>query len=256
MSGTRRMMLYGLCVVAVIVLAGCGGNIEEQSVQPPENAAKDSGIPVSGGVEAAYTPTPEVTATPVNTATPLPTAAPTARPTLELTPTPAQPPFYDRFVAAMKNGNAKQVVGVYVEGVMAFRVVQQPPSNPAFVSGANNVVTWFAMVKKSTGNNGLLAHNFLAGIKYVDLAPGQVVILVYGDGHTEEFVVDTSSEYQALNPTNPSSNFVSVANGERLTSASLFSRVYSGAYRTIFQTCIARDDQPSWGRLFIVAPEE
>jgi hypothetical protein len=167
-----------------------------------------------------------------------------------------QPPFYDRFVAAMKNGNAKQVVGVYVEGVLAFRVVQQPPSNPVFVSGANNVVTYFALVKRSTGNNGLLAHNFLAGIKYVDLAPGQVVILVYGDGHTEEFIVDTRSEYQALNPTNPSSNFVSVANGERLTSASLFSRVYGGAYRTIFQTCIARDDQPSWGRLFIVAPEE
>jgi hypothetical protein len=159
-------------------------------------------------------------------------------------------------VAAVKNDKPKQVVGVYVEGVLAYRVIQQPPSNPAFVSGANNVVTWFALVKKSTGNNGLLAHNFLAGMKYYDLAPGQVVILVYGDGHTEEFIVDTSSEYQALNPTNPSSNFVSVATGERLTSASLFSRVYSGAYKTTFQTCIARDDQPSWGRLFIVAPEE
>jgi hypothetical protein len=159
-------------------------------------------------------------------------------------------------VAAVKNDKPKQVVGVYVEGVLAYRVIQQPPSNPAFVSGANNVVTYFSMVKKSTGNHGLLAHNYLAGIKYFDIAPGQLVILVYGDGHTEEFIVDTSSEFQALNPTNPSSNFVSVATGERLTSASLFSRVYSGAYKTTFQTCIARDDQPSWGRLFIVAPEE
>jgi hypothetical protein len=253
MSGLRAVVLYGLLAAAVIAQAGCGGNTEAKTVQPVNHAAAASDLPIPA---PALTAAPAPTETPADTATPLPTATPTETPTPVPTPTAAQPPLYDRFVQAIKNGNAKQVVGVYVEGVLAYRVIQQPPSNPAFVSGANNVVTWFAMVKKSTGNNGLLAHNFLAGIKYYDLQPGQIAVLIYGDGRTEEFIVDTSAQYQALNPTNPSSNFVSVANGERLTSSGLFSRVYGGAYKTTFQTCIARDDQPSWGRLFIVAPEE
>jgi hypothetical protein len=86
------------------------------------------------------------------------------------------------------------------------------------------------------------------------LKPGQSVILIYGDGRSEEYIVSNSDKYQALNPLSPTSNFVSLATGETLTSSDLFFRVYGGGARTTFQTCIAQGSQDSWGRLFVIAP--
>jgi len=177
-------------------------------------------------------------------------------PTFAPTPTPAAAPFFDQFVSAIKNGDATKVVGVYVENVLALKVVQQPSNNPAFVSGVKGVATYFSMVKKQTGNTGLLAHNYLAGVYYYDLVPGQVVDLIYVDGRIEEYSVSDTLQYQALNPTSPTSNFVNVLTGEKLSSTALFTKVYGGNPKTTFQTCIAQGNEPSWGRLFVIAPED
>ena len=162
-------------------------------------------------------------------------------------------PFLDQFIALIKNGNASQVVGVFIGDYLGLQVVQQPSGNAGYVSTQNEVVTYFTMVKNMTGNTGLLAHNYLAGIYYYDLYPGESVILIYGDGSTEEFIVSDSEKFQALSPTSPTSDFVSLASGERLSSTDLFFRVYGGASRTTFQTCIAQGSESSWGRLFVIA---
>ena len=190
------------------------------------------------------TPTPEYTPTPTSTVTPLPT------------PTPVPAPFLDTFIANLENGNAWQVVGVYVDGVMALRVVQQPSSNAAYVSTLPNTATYFAMVNQMTGNTGLLAHNYLAGTHFFDLQPGQVAVIIYGDGSTEEYMVSNQQEFQALSPNSPTSNFVDLSTGETLTSTDLFYRVFGGGSRTTFQTCIAQGNEMSWGRLFVIAPLE
>ncbi len=205
-----------------------------------------------------FTHTITATTTPTITLTPLPTFTPTseytATPEPTLTPKPA--PFFDTFVASLVNGNSWQVVGIYVEGLMALQVVQQPDSNPAYVSTQKDVVTYFTMVRKLTGNTGLVAHNYLAGLYYFQLQPGQSVFLIYGDGNTEEYVISESEEYQAVSPRSPTSNFISVATGEALTSSQLFYRVYGGASHTTMQTCIAQGAEDSWGRLFVIAPIE
>lgn len=206
------------------------------------------------------TRTPTETATSLYTATITATATATATETATATPlatpTPKPPPFFDTFVASLVNGNASQVVGVYVENVLALKVVQQPASNPGYVSTQNGVATYFLMAYQMTGNTGLLAHNYLAGIYYYDLVPGQVVVLIYGDGSTEDYVVSGNQEYQALSPNSATSNFVDLATGETLTSTQLFYAVYGGSLRTTFQTCIAQGGEPSWGRLFVIAPLE
>lgn len=190
-----------------------------------------------------------MTTTPTETATPTETSTPTLEPTL----TPKPLPLLDQFIALIMNGNASQVVGVFIGDYLGLQVVQQPSGNAGFVSTQNEVVTYFTMVKNMTGNTGLLAHNYLAGIYYYDLYPGESVVLIYGDGSTEEFIVSDNEKYQALNPTNPTSDFVSVTSGERLSSTELFFRVYGGANRTTFQTCIAQGSESSWGRLFVIA---
>lgn len=202
------------------------------------------------------TPTATLTATPENTATPTATATPENTATPLPTPTPIPPPFLDSFVANLENGNASQVVGVYVEDVLALRVVQQPGSDAAYVSSLQNVATYFSMVNQVTGNTGLLAHNYLAGSYFFELQPGQLVILIFGDGRTEEYEVSGAEEFQALSPNSPTSNFVNLGTGDTLTSTELFYRVYGGGTRTTFQTCIAQGNESSWGRLFVIAPLE
>ncbi len=203
-----------------------------------------------------YSPTPTVTNTPENTATPTLTATPESTATPLPTPTPLPPPFLDTFIASLQNGNAGQVVGVYVEDVMSLRVVQQPSSNPAYVSSLANTATYFALVRQMTGNTGLLAHNYLAGAYFFNLRSGQMITLIYGDGNTEEYIVSYNEEFQALSPNSPTSNFVSLSSGETLTSTDLFYRVFGGGTRTTMQTCIAQGSEDSWGRLFVIAPLE
>jgi hypothetical protein len=200
--------------------------------------------------------TPTLTQTPENTATPTETATPESTATQIPTPTPLPPPFLDTFIENLKNGNAGQVVGVYVEDVLSLRVVQQPSSDAAYVSTLPNTATYFAMVKSITGNTGLLAHNYLAGAYFFNLQPGQRVTLIYGDGSTDEYIVSAAEEFQALSPSSPTSNFVDLNSGETLSSTDLFYRVFGGGTRTTFQTCVAQGNEDSWGRLFVIAPLE
>jgi hypothetical protein len=162
----------------------------------------------------------------------------------------------DTFVAGLENGNGNQVVGVYVENVLSLRVVQQPNSDSAYMSTIMNTATYFQIVHQLTGNNGLLAHNYLAGAYFFNLQPGQEVVLIYGDGRTENYVVSNSEQYQALSPNSPTSDFLNLDTGETLSSTDLFYLVFGGSTRTTFQTCIAQGNESSWGRLFVISPLE
>jgi hypothetical protein len=245
----KNAFYCGLIFFLGFTLTACQSNREAENI----TLRNLFGLPT---MTATITLTPSPTATITKTATITVTSTSAYTPTPEPTSTPLPPPFFDQFVASLINGNANQVVGVYVDEVLALKVVQQPSSNPAYVSTRQDVATYFTMVLQLTGNTGLLAHNYLAGIYYYDLKPGQSVILIYGDGQTDEYIVGESDEYQALSPNSPTSNFIDVSSGETLTSTDLFYRVYGGSSRTTFQTCIAQDGESSWGRLFVIAPLE
>jgi hypothetical protein len=262
----KKALLCSLLIVFTCALSGCQSISAFFSANPIHPTATAlplyiTATPENFGSETITSPpeitaTVELTATPEFTSTPAFTSTPEPTSTLEPTPTPKEAPFFDQFVASIVNGNSGQVVGVYVEGLMALRVVQQPANSPAYVSTQKDVVTYFTMVTQITGNTGLLAHNYLAGVYYYELQPGQSVSLIYGDGHTDEFVVSESDQYQATNPESPTSNFIDLSSGESLSSTDLFYRVYGGSDRTTFQTCIAQGNEGSWGRLFVIAPQE
>jgi hypothetical protein len=99
----------------------------------------------------------------------------------------------------------------------------------------------------------LLAHNYLAGKYFIRLKEGQAFYLVYGDGHTQEFVVADIQRFRALDPENVWSSFLDLKYGALLSSTELFSKIYDQPGKVILQTCIRADGQPSWGRLFLIA---
>ncbi len=204
---------------------------------------------------AQETAAPTVTLTPVPTETPTPTPDPTA--IYQITQTAQaeqQLRIFDQFIEDMKNGNANQVTGIYVENVMALQVVQQPAGNPGFVSTIDDVITYFLYPWQKAGNHGLLAHNYLAGRYFFDVGYGDIITLVFGDGYYQDFEVTQIKEYQALQPDSPYSNFIDLETGEQKTVNTVFIEVYMGSFHTTLQTCIARGSEGEWGRHFTLAP--
>jgi hypothetical protein len=157
------------------------------------------------------------------------------------------------FISTVKPFDTQQVVGVYVPGIFALPVIQQPADEPWFVSSAPEVITQFGL-PSNYGTIGFLAHNTLAGAAFHELELGQEVVIVYGDGGMRRFVIIEIQRYQALDPMSPYSSFKAEdGSGVELTSTDLFNLVYAKSRRVVFQTCIAADGNPNWGRHFVIA---
>ena len=194
---------------------------------------------------------------------PTETSTPTPEPTLslmEITATAQALKYeenlriFDQFIADLKNGESDEIVGIWIENVLALVVVYQPTGNPGFVSTVDEVATYFLYAWEKAGNHGLLAHNYLAGRYFFNIQVGDIVTLVFGDGNYEDFEVTSINEYQALQPDSPYSEFIDLGSGEQLTATNLFMEVYMGDFHTTLQTCIANGAETEWGRRFTLAP--
>jgi hypothetical protein len=161
------------------------------------------------------------------------------------------------FVATVKNGKSGQIVGLYADGVFALKVVQQPSGDSSYVSTASSeVVTQFGMAS-SYGSIGMLAHNYLAGKYFTSLSSGSKIIVIYGDGKTVNYKVSAIRQYQALSPNSVKSNFVDLSKPDKtLTSSDVFKQTYGNKGALVLQTCISKDGNSSWGRLFVIAYKE
>jgi len=161
-------------------------------------------------------------------------------------------PALHSFTDTLINGDVSVVRGVYIPGMLAMRVVQQPQGEGTFVSAMGGVVTQF-MPASSTGVTGLIAHNFSAGKKFFNLRNGHVVNIVYGDGSVQRYVINQTFRYQALDPESPNSDFIDLETNQHLTSAQVYNLHYSAENQVTFQTCITQGDNLTWGRLFVIA---
>ena len=158
------------------------------------------------------------------------------------------------FINSVTNGRSGIPTGVYVPGVLALKIVQQPKDNPAFVSTLPDILTQFQMASRYL-TVGLLAHNFLAGTQFFNIRLNQEIVLVFGDGSLKDYKVSDIKSYQAISPNNPYSNFFSPDGQKNLSSEEVFKQVYAKGNQLIFQTCIQKGNEDSWGRLFVIADE-
>jgi len=216
------------------------------SSDPNENPSLAMATPVVEATSAPDLPA-QVSSYPYGNPTALPaTAAPLER-------SVAADSALDSFVVLLKNGQAGQVVGVYVPGVLALRVAQQPANNPAYVNVNPGYATQFNLAAQY-GVTGLLAHNYLSGALFFTLSAGQEVDVIYGDSSIRRYRILTLRHFQAISPTSPTSNFVDIDNpgGVQISNADLFFQIYKGD-RVVFQTCINANGNTSWGRLFVIA---
>lgn len=161
-------------------------------------------------------------------------------------------PDLKTFIASVANGDAGVLAGVYVDGLFALPVIQQPGALAGYVSEEDNTLTQFDW-PRIYGVVGLLAHNYLSGANFFQMSIGQKVVMIYGDGRVERYRVTAERRYRATEPFSVHSDFVDLDTDESLSAERLFNEIYKGARHVTFQTCIAKDGNPSWGRLFIIA---
>jgi hypothetical protein len=142
-----------------------------------------------------------------------------------------------------------------IDNLTTLQIVQQPNGNINFVTPLPNYVTAFQTATEF-GTIGLLAHNYLAGRYFFQVVPGQEIELTYSDNRTSRFVVTQIQQYQAISPNSPSSNFINLNTGKHLTASNLFKEIYTNqTERLVLQTCIYKDQNPTWGRMFIIAEQ-
>jgi hypothetical protein len=156
------------------------------------------------------------------------------------------------FIEQVVGGDVQNLVGVFVENVLALPVVQQPEGDKLYVSRLLGTVTQFQSAARH-GITGLLAHNYLSGDLFFGLELGQEVNLIFGDGRVSRYKVEDIQRYEKLEGDFYTSNYVNLDTGEVMTTPDLFRRMYTGTDKVTFQTCIKNGSNWSWGRIFIVA---
>ena len=161
-------------------------------------------------------------------------------------------PSLQSFIAQVTNGEAESLVGIYVKGIMALHIVQQPDGDPAYIDPAEGTATQFYKASLF-GTVGLLAHNHLSGRYFFEIAPGTNLVLVYGNGRTSHYTVREIGDYQRLSLTDLRSDFVDLATNEKKSADELFAHYYQQKQTLTLQTCIAQNGISDWGVRFILA---
>lgn len=160
------------------------------------------------------------------------------------------PPTFEDFITTLKISDSSQLVGVFVDGILALNVVQQ--ASKYSISTKIGTATQFGLASKY-GSIGLLAHNYLSGSSFINLVPGTEIILIFGDGSIKKYKVDIIKKYQSLSPADVFSDFINLAKPDAtLSSDNVINETY-GEGDLVLQTCIAKNGILAWGRLFIIA---
>jgi hypothetical protein len=159
---------------------------------------------------------------------------------------------FQQFIAEVYTGEEGVVRGVFVPGMFAFPIIQQPEGNDIYVSLKPDLVTQFRQAKRHDVT-GLLAHNYLSGEDFYQLKMGQEIWIVYGDKEIRRYQVSGLHEFQKLNPIDLYSNLLDLNTHEELSMTEVYHQFYWGSHHLIFQTCLVGEGRLDWGLFFVVA---
>lgn len=145
-------------------------------------------------------------------------------------------------------------VGLFHPVLLQAEIIQQPKNAPGFVSTDPQKLTQFSIAGQY-GVTALLAHNYLMGQSFFKIQEGDILTIVYGDKTFQEYQVEEIRRYQALTPDSPYSKFINLADPDKkvITATDLFYEIYTQKGTLVLQTCIEKEGELSWGRIFIIA---
>lgn len=98
----------------------------------------------------------------------------------------------------------------------------------------------------------LLAHNYQSGRTFDDIQVGDSLRYQYEQGNWQTYQVRDVLIFQALSPDSERSDLMA-PDGTIYTPKQIHELLYNHPEYLILQTCIYRDGNLNWGRLFVVA---
>ena len=134
---------------------------------------------------------------------------------------------------------------------LAFVFFVVPSSGVYSVTSDPQAVTFYNLAYEVYGTPGILAHADLAGAAFFELDEGDKVTLTYTD-NVEVFSVMDIRQYRATAPADIWSGFVNLESGVSHGSEELGHIMYDSGNALVLQTCIERDGNENWGRLFVI----
>lgn len=176
-------------------------------------------------------------------------AQPAASSAGRVSPLPASSPT--SHTSSSPTARIKQVEAV---GLFTYPVVEQPKNSPGFVSNRPGTLTHFQLAQRY-GTIGLMAHNTLAGAEFSSLEIGGEIRLQVQGRSPQSYWVTDIRQFQALAPLSPYSDFIDLQNGSRYSASGLFREIYGSGNDLVFQTCLEKNGDASWGRMFVIASQ-
>ena len=162
------------------------------------------------------------------------------------------PDLKDFITQVSEGSSGTDLGGVHISGVFSLKVEQQPEDKATHVSTALGSVTQFRSAARN-GVTGLLAHNYLSGKLFYNIALGQEVNLVYGDGSIKRYQVSDIQSFQKLTPSSLRGDLIDLETGRKYSTAQVYNRFYTGSDHVTFQTCLEGEGISNWGLTFFVA---
>lgn len=153
-------------------------------------------------------------------------------------------PKLEEFRRSVRNGHSDQLLGIWVEDVLAFRVSPGTHSNAPSTRNTAAVYSW----ADEHGVTALLIHNYLGGTRLYRLNPGVKIAAIYGDGGVDWYVVRNGTWYETRNYSHSGFRgpFRIWSCGEcdfDLSVQDIRQRHYSGTPHLAFQTCVETTDR-------------
>lgn len=257
MNRPTPFFIFGSTATVIALMLGLLNtlSIGPAAVQAAASEAQAAGAPevYQAPAQPSQSEQPTARPDPVPAQRQVQPAAPTSVPVVEpvFTAEPSSNTDLQAFIQRVADGRTG-LAGVYATGQFAFPVARQPSGDPVWVSPNDDEVTLFNAPLEH-GVTALLAHNNLAGRTFAALPDGQELVLVYGDGSTQAYRITAQHSFQSVEPLNTSGDLIDLSDGLRLTSGQVYERFYTGAYPLVLQTCIERNGDYFWGRLFLLA---
>ena len=151
-------------------------------------------------------------------------------------------PNLEDFRRSVTNGRADQLTGLWVEGVLAFKVLPGTSNTAPSTKDTVSIYNW----AEDHGVTGFLIHDYLGGTRLYHLNPGVRIAAIYGNGGVDRYVSRGGTWYESKTYTSrgfkgPFRIWSCVDCSFDVTVQDIRWRHYTGAHRLAFQTCVTAE---------------
>jgi hypothetical protein len=148
-------------------------------------------------------------------------------------------PALNEFRRSVTNGKSDQLTGIWVEGILAFRVLSGTSNVAPSVRDTASIYDW----ADRHGVTGLLIHNYLGGTQIYQLNPGVKIAGIYGNGSIDWYVSRGGKWYETMTKSStgiagPFRNWACTDCKFNLRVRDIHRRHYTGSHHLAFQTSV------------------